>query len=544
MSLLTRNKLPIDLELLKVNEKDLVKLGRISETSIFDNNGNFHPNGLFSTTIFGAVGSEYRNRVFGYVDLQMELIHPLIYKALTDTKALYKQIAEGKVTAIFDKKIKDFVKSTDENSNTGYQFFIEHLPLLKLEKNNSDKRNFNIDIINNSIKEEKYLMKYLLVMPAGLRDYFVDQSGKPNEDEINTFYRKIVSQCSIIDPISGKKAPEVYNNLRSGIQNSLQDLSEYIISLLEGKNKLILGKWLTRKIFNSTRNVASNFIENVSTIDSPNRINYNEAIVGLHQYLRALVPKSIYEIKNKYIVNIFKENTNSAFITNSKTLLKEEVLNSHIQKEYDLWTTSEGLLQVIASLNNQHIRDLPIILNKGKHYLGLIYKDEKYIKFFHGLDELPDGFDKSKVSPVTLSEFMYLSIYETIGKYPGLITRYPITGYGSVYPVFLKMVTTMSSFTLEELDGEWKPSGKTMYSFPNPDSGYHNTISVHPAHLASLGGDFDGDTLSVTALLSDESIEEITKALSKKEYYFNDKGDFNFNPDTEILNVVLAYMTK
>jgi len=544
MSLLDSRKLPINLELLKVEQSDLVKLGgKIYDTQIFDNTNNFNANGLFSTTIFGAVGSEFRNRIFGYIDLNIEIIHPIVYDALIKVKAMYKQIAEGKVTAIFDTKLKDFVKSTSEEASTGYKFFIEQIPNLKLEKNQSDKRSFYIELIDKAVKEDRYKLRYLLVIPAGLRDYHIDQNGKPSEDEINTYYRKIVSQSNLIDPIGAKKVPEVYDRLRSSVQNLTMDLFEYIVGMLEGKHKIVLGKWLTRKIFNSTRNVASNFIEKTNNINDFNRVRYNESIVGIAQYSRALVPRSIYELKTKYIKDIFKENTTSAFLTNAATLKKEEVLNTHIQKEYDQWTTSEGLLQIIASLNNESIRDLPITLNKGKHYLGLIYRDNKYVKFFQDIDELPSEYNKDNVFPITISEFIYMSLYESNGKYPGLVTRYPITGYGSVYPCFLKMVTTLDSYELEELDYEWKPSGNIAYSFPSKDSSYFNTVGVHPSHLKSLGGDFDGDTMSVTALLSDEAIEEIKNTFNKKEYYINSSVGFNFEPNTEIVSGVLSFMT-
>ena len=136
-----------------------------------------------------------------------------------------------------------------------------------------------------------------------------------------------------------------------------------------------------------------------------------------------------------------------------------------------------------------------------------------------------------------------MSLYHLNGKYPGMITRYPITGYGSIYPCYVKLATTMSSFTLEELDDEWKPSGNIASSFPDATSDYFNTCSVHPSHLGALGGDFDGDTVSLTMCLSDESILEITDYLDRKEYYINDSGGFTFSNETDVLSAVLNFLT-
>lgn len=543
MSNINLNYLPLNLDLIRVTDKDILKLGKITTGEIFDNMNNFHPEGLFSTTLYGSVGSEHRNRIFCYIDLGITIIHPLIYYAIINLKSFYKQIAEGTTMAVFDPKLKEFVKSNDSEARTGYNFFKEYVPQLKFEKNNSEKRSFLIDLFEKSILEDKCLMRYALVLPAGIRDYMLDGNGKPQEDEVNTFYRKLIFQSNIIDKDAVKKAPEIYDRVAIGLQKILLELFEYIYSILNGKNKIILGKWLTRKIFNSTRNVASNYIERASNVNDHMRLNYNDSIIGLHQYLRTIVPKSIYEIKSKYIKDIFIENSNHAFLTNVKTLKREEVLNVHIQKEYDMWTSSDNIEKIIASLSNLDIRHLPIVLNKGKHYLGLLYRDDVCFKFFQDIDEVPEGFDKNKVAPVTLAEFLYMSVYSLSGKIPATVTRYPITGFGSIFPTHMKIMTTIVSDSLEELDHEWNPSGNWAYSFPKKGYDFFNSMSVHHSHFAAAGLDLDGDTLSLIAPMSDESKEEIEKYLNKKEYYISDDRRLNFSSETDILDAVLAYMT-
>lgn len=543
MDLTTFKNLPINIDLLRVDDKDLARLGKIDSPAIFDSGNNFHPSGLYSTTVYGAVGSEYRNRRFGYIDLGVTILHPLVYYAITQLKAFYKQIAEGKVTAVFDPKTRSFVKSSAPDADTGYHFFIDHIESLRFERNDSDKRNFLIELVEKAVREGTHFLRYVLVLPAGMRDYTVDHNNKPQEDEINTFYRKLIAQSSIIDPVAAKKSPAVYDNVAVGLQTIVLELFTYLKSLLEGKHKLILGKWLTRKIFNSTRNVLSSSVEKVNHVDDPNRLRYNECQVGLHQFARACVPKSLYEIKSKYIREIFPEGSNAAFLTNVKTWKKEEILNTHIQKDYDLWTSSAGLEKVVAMLGNLDLRDLPVLLNKGRHCLGLVYRDARYFKFFQDIDELPQEWDRGKVAPVTIAEFIYMSLYPLNGKYPGLITRYPITGFGSIYPAYVKFITTMSSFTLEELDTEWRPSGQIASSFPNAQSDYFNTCSVHPSHLGALGGDFDGDTVSLTLLQTDEANEEIRAYLGRKEYYINDTGGFTFSNETDVLSAVLNFLT-
>lgn len=543
MNINALKKLPVNLDLLQVKEPDLKTLQPVKEVQIFDNMNNFHQEGLFSTTVFGAIGTEYRNRMFAYIDLGITVLHPMVYYAIINLKSFYRQIAEGTVSAIYDPKTKEFVKSNAPEADTGYNFFIQHVLNLNFVKNQSEKRSFLIDLYEKSKKDDTIFLRYLLVLPAGLRDYSVDANGKPQEDEVNTYYRKVLFQSNIIDASAVKKAPEVYDSVAIGLQRLTLELFNYFQSLLDGKNKMILGKWLTRKIFNSTRNVASNAIEKAQNINDHLRLGYNECFVGLHQFLRGVVPKSTYEIKTKYIKDIFIENSNHAFLTNAKTWKREEVLSIHIQKEYDMWTSSDGIDKVIANMANLDIRHLPVLLNKGKHYLGLVYKDNKKFKFFQDIDDLPEGYDKAKVAPVTLAEFLYMSVYHLSGVYPGLVTRYPITGFGSIFPAYVKLMTTTESLSLEELDDAWQPSGNIAHSFPKPDVEFFNTMSVHHSHFAAAGLDLDGDTLSLSMSLSDESVAEITDYLNRKEYYINDNGKLNFSSNTDILGAVLAYMT-
>ncbi len=539
----TFNKATFNLDLLKVQEKTLASLGgKVTSPQIFDNTNSFHHEGLFSTVIFGAVGASVRTTTFGYIDLGITVMHPFVYHIVTKLKAFYKQIAEGKVYAIFNKKTGMFEKSNEESASTGFNFLMSHLPELKFEETGSEQRSFYIKLFEKARKEDKLTMRYLLVMPAALRDYTVDPSGKPQEDEINGYYRKIISQTSLIVPHTVQKSPDVYDSIAASVQNVVLELFNYIKSLLDGKHKLILGKWLTRKIFNSTRNVLTAYVERSTDIDDPNRLKYNETMVGLHQFARALVPKSLYEIKNKYIRDIFVENSNTVYLTNVKTLKREEIVSSHVQKDYDLWTSSEGLMKVIASLGNLDLRNQPILLNNGKHYMGLVYRDRNVFKFFQDIDELPPGFDKENVSPVTLYEFIYMNIYHLSGKYPGFVTRYPIIGYGSIYPSYAKVLTTNNSFTVTELDSEWNKTDNVAHCFPDKTSDFVNTLIVHPSHLAALDGDYDGDTGSFTVVTTDEAVAEVEKAVGRKEYYFSN-NQFVFSNDLDTLDVILGNLT-
>ncbi len=143
-----------------------------------------------------------------------------------------------------------------------------------------------------------------------------------------------------------------------------------------------------------------------------------------------------------------------------------------------------------------------------------------------------------------MTELLYMSVYELDGEIPAFITRYPIAAFGSIYPSLLRLKTTSVSLVLHEYDENWQLKEKPALSFPIRGKDFYNTTSVHPSHTSRLTLDFDGDTLSVQAVLSDNAIEEVKNYLKSPQYYFDANGKLNFSIENTTLNSTLAYMTS
>lgn len=151
---------PVNIALLRVKDTDLSRLGQIKELQIFGQGNNFHPEGLFSTVIFGAVGGEHRTKMFGYIDLRYPVLHPLVYKTICSLKSFYKGILDGTVMAVWDPKTRQFDKSNDASAQTGFTFFLKHVKDIRFEPNQSDKRNENIKFFDKAVADDKHLLRY------------------------------------------------------------------------------------------------------------------------------------------------------------------------------------------------------------------------------------------------------------------------------------------------------------------------------------------------------------------------------------------------
>lgn len=498
---------------------------------------NFHEDGLFSTTIFGRVGSEERDTLFSYIDIKVSIFHPFIYKTLCKLKGLYKGIMAGLTYAVWDEKEKDFVKSDAVNGETGYYFFHKHWLNIKFKRNESNLRDNEINLIERY--KQNATTNKIVVIPAGVRDIEIDEQGRTKQAEINDFYRRIISISNTISSSSSVEDP-IVNNSRHSLQMAFNDVYDYLNTLITGKKGFIQHKWARRKIQNGTRNVLTAVTSQSSFLGDPRSIGYNETAIGMFQALKGTLPLVIYELTSGFLSKVFTSD-NKAYLVNPQSLRSE--LMDVESAVIDRWYTPAGLEKVINRFSKPKMRNKPIMI--GKHYLGLVYRGpDSTFKMFNDIDDLPSNLNVEDVHPLTYGELFYISCYKRWRKTPFYITRYPISGEDSIYPSFAHVQTTNNSEMRYELDDLWEKSENRASNYPDINSNiWIDTMSPHPSKLAGLGADHDGDTGSADAVYSIEAIEEIEEYLNSPKAYINNWGGLRNSPFIDTIERVLKCMS-
>lgn len=446
---------------------------------------NFHEDGLFSQSIFGKVGDQARNKRFSFIDIKVSVFHPIIFNALVELRSYYAEIMASKTYAIWDDNIKDFVKSDALSGETGFAFFVKHWQKIVFTKDGSERRKNNITIV------EKYrptaLNSKIVVLPAGLRDYEILEDGRESEDEFNQLYRKLLA---ISSPIHSSLVTEdnikQLNAARFGLQMTFNQLYDKLKSMLEGKHKLIMGKWATRGVFNGTRNVITTTNIRSNSLHSPANVGVNDTVVGLYQYLKATLPVSKHQIRNGFLSKVFPGPNAPAILVNKQTLKAEPVnLKPH---HYDAWMSEEGLENTITIFGEEAMRTKKLEID-GR-YMGLIYKGPGVFKIFQDIDDLPEDLNRDHVEPLSFTELLYCSVYAHARKYPCFVTRYPVTGFGSIYPSYIFLKPTMISEVRSPLGDDWKVDEHQPAAYNFPAGGvFINAMSPSPVHLKLLGAD-------------------------------------------------------
>jgi len=524
-----------NIDILAPTEKEIRTIGKITKLNIFSTGFEFEPAGLFSTTIYGPVGSTERNFRFGYIDLGIPLMHPLVYQHAISINPLYKDIIHGDVHAVFDTTINDFVKVTMDSASvgeTGLHFFLKHIGKIDLTQGQSDQRDTKIEMIRKYTTEDN-LIKYLLVLPAGMRDYVV-KDGKPSEDEVNDKYRAILSISSNLINMNVKRENiSDYNLIIIKMQKLFLDIYLHFKTILNDKTGFIQDKWSKRAIKYGTRNVITPITKLMYNMDSENKIGFNDTVVGLYQYVNGINPITKYHLHELFISKILDPTSNQTFLFNKDTLKPETV--SLKPKTMRNWTTFEGLDDILYKMGQDDIRYDGVKLDD--HYLLLVKDDGLNITVYFPNDDIENV---KGLRPLTYMELFYLAIYSVRNKYPALLTRYPVIGIGSTY---LTNIHVKTSVIDRDVNVTMNGIVKEIYGYPKLDEKPFNAVSPHYTRLGRLDGDHDGDLVSVNFLMLDETLDERDALFNSLKFYISPNNEMTYSVAIEPINMIMMHMT-
>lgn len=535
-----RAEIPFNIEILALTPDRLRGLRPVKVLDTFEGSSqNFHPDGLFSVEIFGRVGDDRRMRKFSYIDIKIPIFHPVVYEILTKLKRVYADIMAGTVYATFDEVLGDFVKSNAAQGQTGFAFFVQHWDKIKFAESKSALREQSIRLLKKY--KDVALTDKVVVMPAGLRDLEVDEHGRKSQDEINSFYWKLLAQSNTILESSVRKDEQSLDVPRYQLQIAFNQIYEYVSSLIEGKKKLLLGRWAARNIFNGTRNVITAIDTSVEKLGAPGNVDYNSTIIGLYQFMKATLPVTEKKLRDM-VAQVFQDPNVPTFLINKETLQAEEVLLS--SRYFDQWATNEGIRREITKFQEETIRNRPIEI-EGR-YMFLVYKGpDKTFKVMRDIRELPSDRSPEHVHPMTLTELMYLAVYKDSSRYPCLVTRYPISGVGSIYPSRSHLRVTLDFEHRVRLDDNWTQMSEDndALEYPIIGSSFMNSLVPHSSKLVGLGADFDGDTCSANIAYSEESLTEFEDFIQKRRAYVGTDGKLINKTGVSTVQLVLTNMT-
>lgn len=542
MTLAKSGMTPFNIGILNFTPERAKGLPQVTSLDTFEGaSQNFHPDGLFSLKIFGPNGSPQRDAQFGYLNIKITILHPFVLYSLYQLKGAYKDLVHGRGYFKWDDEEQDFVPSNALDGETGFHYFIEHWKKIVFKRTGSKKRDGKIEMIYKY--RDVAETSRILVVPAGIRDLSVDQTGRFKQSEVNDFYRSLLSISNIITE-ANIKDPEVLNNTRVALQNGFCKVYDFFYQMIDGKSGFIQGKFAARNIYYGTRNVFTAMDYDIDDLDDHNGPGINHTVIGLTQQLHNLTPLVRHKLLKGIVEKCFSPADNRAYLIDPQTYQRELVTIS--PELTDKWTTTAGIDRLVKLMINKKNRTKPIKVH-GR-YLALVYQSEKHFKVFFDINDFPKdkGYSDKDIRPLTYIEMFYLCAYNDWGRYPAWITRYPITGIGSIYPSYSYVKTTVRGLSLMELGDDWEEKGTEFIAREYPDlkrAEFFDSISPSASRLGMMGGDHDGDTGSCNVPMTEEAILEVNQLLNTVEQYVTPMGALFASAAIDTVSRVIWNMT-
>jgi len=491
---------PVKLEIMDVDtfitEHNLLE---VSSTFVKEpSSTTFDQDGLFSEKIFGEIASGERLARHGWINLRTEIIHPRIYKILIRVKRLYQDVMAGRRYARFDNTVKDLVVANEEDvhAGTGMYFFMQNIKRVKFEHNGSITHDNKVDVLTKY--KSRMFMRKMLVIPAGIREYD-EEAGAAKTDDINKWYSSCISLTKAI-PEAGDVS-SLYDPVLFGLQKKTILIYDYIHELMSGKRGFLQRKYSSRSIALATRNVITPADTNVSSPDSPQLVKSDECLMPLYQAAKGFQPCVIFQLKLLFFTPIFGNGSGSVALVNAKTGQYQYTQIS--PGDQDKYLVSDDIVAFINAYRDTHNRHMPVTIydeTGNMFYMYMVYRTDDSIYIVRNPTEFKRNyelnghvFDEKKMSPMTKAEMLYIATHTAVKGKCVSITRYPFEGVLSIYPCFVKVMTTVYSTHVKYRSAT---SDEVVYELPFfPARGGSSTdgLVLHPAQLKNLGGDCQKD---------------------------------------------------
>jgi len=509
-------------------------MNEITTVNLFENMGRqIDENGLYSQRIFGSVGSEKRMTTFAYIDIYVPLLHPRIYYYLTKLSKLYMNIMAGKAYAVFNNKTKDFEASDIANGETGFTFFMKHVYELNPPKRDGAERNDIIEVFKKYQKKGTLTNDKLLVLPAGLRDFEVDKHDRVIENEVNDYYRAIFNAAQILKNIDHDSTADAF---MFNLQNKIELLRDFIKRFLNGKKGLINGDYFSRAVEYRSRTVITGTPLKLKRLDEIPDDIIDRCEVGILQYTKSLDPITKHHVISKFISNAISEERDDVYLFDKNMKLTTIPTTSKVKRR---WLTDDGLDKVMNMLMDSSINNEPVMVED--HYLAVLEDTGETITYYADPHSIPES---KYLRPITYGELFFLSIYETVNKYPAVLTRYPIAEQGSIVPVILGLHTTTKTRNVKFKYVGIDSKKYSINKYPTQDNEWVHGMNIPFMRMEGFGADRDGDQMSVTALMMDDSIEETMELFNRDVLYISTDGKSLLSLNDSITSKMMKFMTR
>lgn len=490
-------------------------LKEVSDPVLFEKGSVPTTNGLLSTDIFGVSVKE-RKETFAYIRLNGHFLHPFVYKMLKRMNRNFEYIVNGTKKFIITEKGE--LVEDEEKGQTGLEFLYKNWDNINFPKNNSMIRNERIDLLNAYDKDTLFC-EYWIVIPAFYRDVNLQKSssGRISHHEINDKYAKLIRLTSVIN--NNNNFDFILSRSKAQIQQTLVEIYDLLKGKLEKKHGLIRRSLLGKSIDYGTRSVISAPIFKANKPEEM-QIDFYHCGVPLSQTCALFTPfivswvkrffqREVEKMGNKFPVKTKNGDIKYVELKDPDLYFNEEYIKKHIDRF------------IFSPIDRFQPIELPVEDKdlKGKVYLTFIGRTYEGHK--------PETESPLVQRPATWTDVLYQAAVDVTSDKMVWITRYPLLDYFGTFPNKITVLSTQETVPMFIGERVYKNYPKVDLNMSEEKLAvyFNDTVTMSNLYLAGLGGDYDGDQVTLKGVYSQEANIEAEKILKSKSHILNIYGE-------------------
>ena len=504
--------------------EDFIKKNDVKEISnsiFFNQNKLPTSDGLLSNEIFGITKEERANR-FGYIDLHGTFLHPLVYKVWSALDKNVKSIVHGIDNFVIDSNGQF---KQDPNGKTGIKFIKDNINKIKIRSTDSTKRDRVIEFLNIS-KPLMFITKYP-VIPAFYRDVNTE-GGKVGVGDINKYYNSIIIASKALAEAQDYGL-SISNSQAGRMQEMLLQVYNYFGAGnpdakgsgvgMPSKFGIIRRANLSKTTDYSSRLVITSPELKVEKLDDI-EADMDYSVVPLASLSINFLPYMIFWLRG-FFENEFS--TRTTYTVHMKDGKVKEIPIQDYQIAFSDERIKDEINRFVHGYSNRFIPVKVPTLDK---------KLNVYMHFKGRASTSPDDTEQGEIinRRLTWCDLLFMAASEVTADKHILITRYPIDSFYNQFPTKVKVQSTIETEPMTVVSAGMKKFYKKYPKIREEDiekdtsNKFIDSLNMCNGYLDSIGGDYDGDQVSVKGIYSAEANAELDQQMNSKIHYIGLDG--------------------
>ena len=512
---------------------DFVKKNNLVEITnpvIFDASSNPTSDGLLSNTIFG-ITKESRASTFAYISLKKKFLQPLVYRIWSKVDSKIKSVIHGIGTYSIDKS-GNIIE--DPKGDNGIDFLRKNLDKIKFRETDSIKRERYVKFLNDNRKN--FFTDKLIVIPPFFRDIKVD-GGKISVGDINKLYINVMVSASAIGD-STEYGFSIGKSVEGRLQEGLMEIYKWFGTGTDSNpNGGLPGKFgvIRRANLSKTTDYATRLVMSAPKLDVENmediRADFDYSVLPMTSAAANFFPFVIFHMR-RFFENEFIGDTKYPILDKDGTIIYGEIEDYQIQFSDEV--LKKELDRFIHGYSDR-FRPVKVLCRvKGKQeYLDLKWK---------GFYKEPDVKALKNERPLTWCDVIYMACEEAVKDRMILITRYPIDTFYNEFATKIRLSSTIETeeAVFDNVVYTHYPKIRKEDIGKDTSSSFIDTMNICNGYLDSIGGDYDGDMVTIKGVYTDEANAELKKQLASNIHFINLGGNPVISTSKESIQALYA----